>query len=1363
MKKTIQLFTLLAISATSLFLAGTASAASPIGLHFLTQNNVGNTNGAALAATDLAGASIYAQTNWNNLASTTALGTNVALIDSSGAATTVAVSWSAPNTWSQSGNTTINEGSPDANLMNPYLDNNGNANVAITNPFNMFSTTTPVNANRNWPLAYLTGLQAWMTAQGVAAYDVVIYFDGDANSGRTGEYWPVNASGTPDALTLGADVSTHIFGCDLNNFVSNPLYTGVSSSILTGSALPNVSGGLVAEYGNFPGNYLVFTSLTNDTVLFRTQRFNSRAPINAVQVIPRATVLPATIYPLFAAPVYAGGKARFAPTVAGGTPMTFQWLKNGVPLTDGGNIYGSATAALIVSNVSAGDVTSYSLVVTNPLGVITSSPAALTIVTPVVGSYPEKIATNLPYAYWRFNENADTSTGFTPAYDYVGGFTATYGIFAQNAFSGIVGPVPTDYPGFESGNTAYQSSKISRQTYLIAQPLLLNTNTVTMCAWIYPTAAQSGATAILASRGAANDVGVFGYNANNNIGYTWNSNSSATYNYVSGLVPLTNSWNFVAMTITPTNAILYCYNTNSQFSATNAIAHTVQSFTGPTFIGGDPQGSSIAAPSGRSFVGSIDELAVYNRALPQTEIYNLFKKGLGLTAIGPNIPVSPQSLALFEGRTANFNITASGDAPLTFLWRKNGVNMSNGANTNGATTPSLTISNVTIAGDAANYDVVVANIVGSITSSVANLSIVLSNSAPTPYEAKLRSLNPISYWRLNEANTSPYSFDYWGGVIATNENNVILGVAGPQPPDFSGLETTNTAGQYDGATADTATSASIMNNRSAFSIIGWFNAAAIQPQRTGLFGQNDVCEFGFHGLGSDGLAQLGIFTPSASAFLAQSNIIAGVWYLVAAVGTGTNVNLYLASTNGAGGLLVLQSTTSSATTTNYGSSIYPFRIGGGGILDPTGNYFNGVIDEVAVFSRALSVGELSDLFGAALTGGDLAPSISGNPSSLTLYAGLNATFSVNAVGTSPQFQWRTNGVPVADNGNLSGSTTPTLTITNITGANALSYDVVVSNHVNSVTSIVATLTVIVPDPGSYAASVIGLKPLAYYRLNETNDPSTGTLVNPDFYGGHNGVYGAAAQNGFNGILGPQPPLFTFETNNTAIETFPNVASSWATAPFGSLSTNTVTMTMWVNPAGDQIGFAGLLINRNSGIAGGFGYGNGNQLDYTWNNNNANTYNFVSGLVPPANQWSFVAMVIQPTQAVLYLMNASGQFSATNVVAHTSDVFGNNWEIGNDDNSANNNGSRTFTGLIDEVAVFNYSLTPAQLTTLFSAGSPQPVTLTIQPSGANVIVTWPKGTLLEANDLLGPWTTNNAVSPYTVAPTATKKFYRVQVQ
>jgi len=129
---------------------------------------------------------------------------------------------------------------------------------------------------------------------------------------------------------------------------------------------------------------------------------------------------------------------------------------------------------------------------------------------------------------------------------------------------------------------------------------------------------------------------------------------------------------------------------------------------------------------------------------------------------------------------------------------------------------------VTIPNDAASYDIVVTNIAGSITSSLVTLSVVVSNSTPTPYEAKLRQFNPVSYWRLNEASGNPYAYDYWGGIVATNEN-VTLGVAGPQPPDFSGIETTNTAAQYSSLSqADTATSVSLMNNLAQFSVIGWF-------------------------------------------------------------------------------------------------------------------------------------------------------------------------------------------------------------------------------------------------------------------------------------------------------------------------------------------------------------------------------------------------------------------------------------------------------------------------------------------------------------------------------------------------------------
>ena len=87
----------------------------------------------------------------------------------------------------------------------------------------------------------------------------------------------------------------------------------------------------------------------------------------------------------------------------------------------------------------------------------------------------------------------------------------------------------------------------------------------------------------------------------------------------------------------------------------------------------------------------------------------------------------------------------------------------------------------------------------------------------------------------------------------------------------------------------------------------------------------------------------------------------------------------------------------------------------------------------------------------------------------------------------------------------------------------------------------------------------------------------------------------------------------------------------------------------------------------------------------------------------------------------------------------------------------NSVGRTFDGRIDEVAIFNHTLSTADIDRLYNAASR--VTLNIQRSGPNIVLTWPFGTLLEADNVTGPWSTNNATSPYTNAPSVSKKFYK----
>src|SRR5206468_11412227 len=70
-------------------------------------------------------------------------------------------------------------------------------------------------------------------------------------------------------------------------------------------------------------------------------------------------------------------------------------------------------------------------------------------------------------------------------------------------------------------------------------------------------------------------------------------------------------------------------------------------------------------------------------------------------------------------------------------------------------------------------------------------------------------------------------------------------------------------------------------------------------------------------------------------------------------------------------------------------------------------------------------------------------------------------FSVAAAGSPPfSYQWRKNGAPLANGGNVSGVTTSNLALTSVSWLDAAGYSVVVTNSLgNSITSAVATLTV----------------------------------------------------------------------------------------------------------------------------------------------------------------------------------------------------------------------------------------------------------------------------------------------------------------
>ena len=299
------------------------------------------------------------------------------------------------------------------------------------------------------------------------------------------------------------------------------------------------------------------------------------------------------------------------------------------------------------------------------------------------------------------------------------------------------------------------------------------------------------------------------------------------------------------------------------------------------------------------------------------------------------------------------------------------------------------------------------------------------------------------------------------------------------------------------------------------------------------------------------------------------------------------------------------------------------------------------------------------------------------PQSQTVYSGAAVSFSATVISNSPlSFQWLRGGVAIP------GATSPTLTLDPVQTGDATTYQVAVTDGTNTVTSGAATLTVKPSSATGYQRAVEIKGPFAYWRLNETS----GTTVT-DYVSAHNGTLvnsPALAQ------AGPRPTAFpAFASTNNAVQFSSN--GSRIEVPALNLNSNTVTMTGWIKRNGTQASFAGILFSRTTNTIAGLTFGNANELRYTWNNSGS-TYNWNSGLTPPDGVWTFVALVIEPTQATIYMNPGTGLVSATNVTAHAAEEFDSTLCFGQDTTSS----SRTYKGMLDEVAIFNRSLSATEI-------------------------------------------------------------------
>jgi len=223
----------------------------------------------------------------------------------------------------------------------------------------------------------------------------------------------------------------------------------------------------------------------------------------------------------------------------------------------------------------------------------------------------------------------------------------------------------------------------------------------------------------------------------------------------------------------------------------------------------------------------------------------------------------------------------------------------------------------------------------------------------------------------------------------------------------------------------------------------------------------------------------------------------------------------------------------------------------------------------------------------------------------------------------------------------------------------------------------------------------GPGPITYYDFEE----GSGTTANDKSGQGYNGTITAGTGGWKKGKIGR---AYDFDGANTAI-----VSSQTANTNF----TSGFTISAWIKPDNkgeyqEGVGSgAGIIVSKNSNINGDGG------ILYSFSQGanvlvlGVNGSNFKSSGALTLGQWQHVIVTVTPNATVTHYVNGvvSGTPGTTNALSNIT--TGNNLCVGNRSGSGTCSTDRTFDGLIDDVKIYNYALTPWQVAQEYNQGKP----------------------------------------------------------
>jgi hypothetical protein len=802
--------------------------------------------------------------------------------------------------------------------------------------------------------------------------------------------------------------------------------------------------------------------------------------VSAVDVAPTITTEP------MPQSVTAGATATFGVVASGTAPLNYQWNRNAMAIS-GATSSTYTTPATVLSDNGA----VFTVTVTNSVGTITSNPAALSVsaapVAPAITTQPNSqsvtvgatatfsvVATGTAPLSYQWNKagvaitGATASTYTTPA-TALSDNGATFTVTVSNSVGSITSAAALLTVGAAPVAPSI-TKQPSNQTVTAGQATTFSVVATGTAPLSYQW--NKNGTAIIGAGGssyttpatALSDNGTtFSVTVSNSVGSITSNAATLTVNPV-----------LVAPSIT-VQPISQAVNTGD-----TAVFSVIAAGTAPLSFQWAKGGVAIAGATASSYTtpatalsdnGSVFTVTVTNSAGSITS--NSATLTVTAAPVGPFITTQPASQTVTAGQTATFSVVATGTAPLTYQWYKNGLTIP------GATSSTYTTPAETVADNGAAIAVAVTNANSSILSTAATLTVnpapVVPSITTQPANQSVTAGNTATF-TVTATGTAPLSYQWTKAGVAISgatgtSYTTPTTVLGDSGTTFA-VTVSNAAGSVNSATVTlTVTSAPI-----APSITTPPSNQTVTAGQTATFSvvAGGTAPFTYqwnkNGTAISGATTSSYTTPvtttadsGATFTVTVTNSVSSVTSSAATLTVNPAPVAPTISAQPANqGVYVGQTATFTVSAGGTAPLSYQWTKNGAAISGATGSSYttpsevigdNGAVFKVTVTNSAGSVTSVA----ATLTVSPVpvAPTITSQPANQAVTVGQTASFSVVATGTAPlSYQWSKNGVAISG-ATGSSFTTPATVI----GDNGARFTVVVTNSVGSVTSAAATLSV----------------------------------------------------------------------------------------------------------------------------------------------------------------------------------------------------------------------------------------------------------------------------------------------------------------